>query len=169
MKIGRVTKVVNPKRIARARPRAKPKAKHRKRVSSSNPAHMLTLGWVNPAKRRNTVAKTAKKRRVAARRRPRAMNASRRRPSHRRRSNPGTRVVVVAPRRNKGGHRRARKNPHFFGSNVNVVKLAEYVVGGLVGVTVNRIGLTMLPSTLTSGNFGAGIAALALAGAEWWV
>jgi hypothetical protein len=49
-----------------------------------------------------------------------------------------------------------------------MAKLGEYIAGGLIGVTINKAVLPMLPSTVTSSNIFASIAAVAIAIAEWW-
>lgn len=87
---------------------------------------------------------------------------------HKRRHNE-PRVVVISPRHNKHrGHRAHRKNPHFFGQQATPAKMAEYIAGGLIGVTVNRAVLPMLPAAVTGNNLFAVIAAVGIAFAEWW-
>ena len=95
-------------------------------------------------------------------------------PHHRRRSrrNPGTRVIVMGPRHNRRRNRshrpKGRRNPAFFGTTTSIPKLAEYIAGGLIGVTINRAVLPMLPAAVTSNNLFAVGAAIAIAVAEWW-
>ncbi len=107
----------------------------------------------------------------------RARSHSHRRPPmrpsahNRRRSgrNPGTRVVVIAPK-SKNAKRRygMRRNPTFFGQSVSIAKMGEYIAGGLIGVTVNRVVLPLLPAQVTGNNIFATVAAFAIALAEWW-
>jgi hypothetical protein len=150
MIVGKVTRVANPAgRSARSAAR--------KRVSAANPAHMLTLGFINP-KRRTSVAKRAKKRNGA---RASSKARSRMRKNGKRRNS-----IIVMPRSN---HRRGRRNPVFFGSNVSPVKLAEYVAAGLVGVTVNRAIVAALPVSVTGNNIFATAAALGIALVQWWL
>lgn len=148
MVIAKVTKVANGKRRAAIK-RAKPKPRHKPAVRrSSNPAHLLTL---NPSsKRRSTVKKAHKK------------NSARKtsvikRPAHHK---------MMKKAKN---HRRRSHNPQFFGSHITPVRLGEYVLAGLVGVTVNRAIVAALPSVITSNNLYATLAALAIAVGQWWV
>lgn len=89
------------------------------------------------------------------------------------RKNPQTRVIVVGGKQNRRGKvmnfRPRKKNPTFFGSNVNAMQIAEYIAGGLIGVTINRAILPMLPAAVTQNNLAATAAAFAIAAAEWWV
>lgn len=175
MVYGKVTRVVNPSRRKKSRARnSRPKQSHRRRRSSGNPAHVLTLGFLNPKKRSKSVATKAKKRKHNKRRtshahRSVAHNKPRRNYGHRRhnRRNPTRRMMVVHPRHNR--RHRNRRNPHFFGAQVSFGKLAEYIAGGLIGVTVNKAVLPMLPATVTSSNIFSSVAAVAIAIAEWWV
>ena len=57
----------------------------------------------------------------------------------------------------------------FFGSMTTIPKLAAYVAGGLIGVTVNRAVLPLLPDAITSSNLWSSLAAFGIAAAEWWV
>jgi hypothetical protein len=185
MVVQKVTRVANRGKVIHPRRRPTKRAAA-KRVSAGNPAHMLTLGFVNPHKKRSTTPVAAKARRKAKRsssNRRRAASNRRRRPAasnHRRRSRPvasnrkrrnATRIVVIGPRKNKrrNGARRGRRNPTFFGSSVNAVKMAEYIFGGLIGVTINKTVLPMLPASLISSNIATTIAALVIAGVEWWL
>ena len=100
-----------------------------------------------------------------------ASNSRRRRVASR---NPHrSRTVVIFPkanrgRRNRGGARR-RSNPHFFGANVTAMKMAEYIAGGLIGMTVNAAVVPMLPDAVTSSNLFATLAAFGIALVEWWL
>lgn len=180
MRIARVTKLRNG-RMVRKRPkpasssRRKVTRAHRKR-SVGNPAHMLTLGFMNPKhKRRAIVAKKAKRKRKSnARRATRRASAARRytTSNHRRRTGNrrknAQRIVVITPKRSNGRRRRSH-NPTFFGQSINAMKMAEYIAGGLIGVAVNKAVLPMLPASLTSNNFAATATAVALAAAEWFL
>lgn len=164
MQIERVRRVANGARRRRST----------RKSSVVNPAHMLTLGFVNP-KRRNMPARTHKKRRRAtsnARRRSTRKTTS----NHRRRRtrNPSQRVVVMGPRANRrrrNTHRPRRKgtrNPQFFGAHVTPMKMTEYIAGGLIGLVINKALLPMLPASITGNNLFAVGAAIVLAVAEWW-
>ena len=165
MQVTRVRQVANGRRRA-PRKRAK-----------SNPAHMLTLGFLNPSERRHMPAKARprKKGHRSAHRRA-TVNSRRRRhtavSNHRRRRNPSTRVIVMPrsnrKRRSNRPKGKARRNPAFFGAAVTPMKMAQYIAGGLIGVTINRAVIPMLPATITSNNFFATAAAFAIALAEWW-
>jgi hypothetical protein len=87
---------------------------------------------------------------------------------HRRRRNPGTRVIVMGPRKNRAHRSRRRRNPAFFGTAATPMKMMEYIAGGLIGVTINRAVIPMLPASVTSNNLFATAAAIALALVEWW-
>lgn len=156
MELTRVTKVVTGARQNPFRKRA------RKSVVG-NPAHMLTLGWINPHKRRTAVAKKAKKKNAHRRR---STTSVARRTNGKRRSNT-TRIIMMAPKKN---HRRGKRrgNPVFFGANVTPMQMGQYVLGGLIGVTVNRVVLPMLPSALTASSAFATLSAFGLALLEWW-
>lgn len=89
-------------------------------------------------------------------------------------SNPATKIVVIGPRsksnKGKGGHRpRGSRNPHFFGQNITPMQMGQYILGGLIGVTVNRVVLPLLPQQLIGTNIGASLTAFALAAGEWWL
>jgi hypothetical protein len=149
MVVARVTRVANGKR--RAARKAQPKPRHRPSVRRvSNAAHMLTLAFPNP-KRRSTVKKARKRN-----------SASRGRESVRRTSS------VRFMKRAKNHRRRTKRNPQFFGTHTTPVRVAEYVIAGLVGVTVNRAILAALPASITSNNLYATGAALAIGVAQWW-
>lgn len=82
------------------------------------------------------------------------------------RGNP--RVLFLAPKASNGRKKRRSSNPAFFGANVTPVQVGEYVLGGLVGVTVNRVVLPLLPAPLIQSNIAATISAFGLAALEWW-
>jgi hypothetical protein len=146
MMITRVTKVVNPRvaplHMAGARS-----------VANHNPAHMLTLGYLNPQGEQVTMART-KRRRASRPRHASAVNRRRntRRSSHRRRShNPVRRTVVV--------HRRRRShNPSIMGERP--MKLVEDLAAGIIGMTANNALMAALPASIT-GSTGMAIAASA--------
>lgn len=72
------------------------------------------------------------------------------------------------PARSAIGMHKKRHNPVFFGTHQTPFKMAELIAGGLIGVTVNRLVMPMLPSSVTSNNFFSTIAAFAVALGEWW-
>lgn len=105
---------------------------------------------------------------MAAKARPKSKNKAR---SAGGKKNPGTKVVFISPKSNKGkmnGHRPRSRNPTFFGSNITPIQMGQYVLGGLIGVTVNRVALPMMPAALTSSNAFATLTAFGLAALEWW-
>lgn len=162
MIVSKVTRVVNPHR----RP-VKRRSAARRRSNAGNPAHMLTLGFLNP-KRSHTVKVARRKKSRNTRRAVRRSAAPR--SNHRRRTkkrNPGTRIIVMRPKSNR--RRRSSKNPMFFGSNVKAVKMAEYIAAGLVGLAVNKAVLPMLPQSLTGSNMMATLSSLGIALAEWYI
>ena len=171
MIVSRISKVVNPRRVGGKRKATKAKSrKSHARRTSTNPAHMLTLGFLNPKRRNSKMAKSAKKRKrtksVARRRSSTAVRVNRRRRSnHRRRStkNP-RRTIVVMGRRN--GRRRSR-NPVALGGSAG--RVAKNVVATLVGMAVNRAVLPMLPATFTQNNIFATVSALAVAAAQFYL
>ena len=125
---------------------------------------MLTLGWINPHKRRTAMARKAKKKNSH---RARSTSTSVARRSTKRKGNT-TRIIMMAPKKNKGRRNRRRGNPVFFGANVTPMQMGQYVLGGLIGVTVNRVVLPMLPAALTASNAFATLSAFGLALLEWW-
>ena len=112
---------------------------------------------------------------MAAKARPKSKNKAR--SAGGKRKNPGTKVVFISPKSNKGrmntgGYQvrknRRRSNPTFFGANVTPLQMGQYILGGLIGVTVNRVALPMMPAALTSSNTFATLTAFGLAALEWW-
>jgi len=162
------------KRNPVARKVSAPKRVNRKRrTRRSNPALVVTLGAMNPRrkKRRNKpVAATRKNRRrrrvnTATRtNRRRRRNPVARRTNRRRRRN-ATRIVVVAPkqnrRRRRNPSRRNRRRVHhrrrnpmntsLFGAPLFGKSSLELVGGGLVGVAAAKFIPTLLPTSLTGG------------------
>jgi hypothetical protein len=165
MYIAKVKRVVNPHKRHKAN----------KRRSSGNPAHLLTLGLVNPytkgKKKVATKTKIAKKAKHITRRKRHVVAASN--PRRRAASNPrrkrrnSTRIVVMAPK-HRNGKRRSSRNPRLFGQEVTMLNAAKMVAGGLVGVTATKTIVPMLPSTLISTPIGATVAAIAVAIAGGW-
>ena len=124
---------------------------HRRRRTSNPAPVILTLGAVNPQKRRSMAQR--KRKRVASKRR----NPSRRRrtrivvsASHRRRTNP----VGKRRRRRVNPARRhtRRRNPSMFGSPVGSMGTVKMVVGGLAGVAAAKFIPTLLPSSIVQGS-----------------
>lgn len=56
----------------------------------------------------------------------------------------------------------------FFGSHASPVQVAQYMLGGLLGMGVNTIVLPLLPKPFTNSNLTATLSAFGLAFAEWW-
>ena len=155
----------NPKRKRVVR-----KVKRRRRTS--NPAHLITLGLVNPStgrkkskrrKLKNMATKTKRRRRavlraksnprrrarknsvkVIVRRRRRASNP--RSYKRRRRSvvNYKRRARRSNPRRSYGRSR--RRNPALFGHQVTAFEMAKAIAGGLAGVAITKAVPNMLPA-----------------------
>lgn len=166
--------VSNPRHSARARVRVRRRVRRtRARGPVRNPALVVTLGAVNPKKRRASVARHRSRSRTRKR-----SNPSRRR--HRRR-NP-TRVVIVAPRRSRrhrSGYRsrrralnprrygrRRRRNPDFFGSRVASVASVKVILGGLVGVAAAKFLPTIVPISIVG---SSQLIRVALTGASAYV
>ena len=165
MVVGKITRVANGKRRALA-PRRRT-AVVPKKSAARNPAHMLTLGYLNPKRRpQHAMAKT-KKRKYVHRATSNARRHHKAHRSHRRRSNPHRTVVIRSNKKHHVRHKRHR-NPSFFGTQATPMKMATYIAGGLIGVTINRAILPMLPSSVTSNNFFSTLAAFGLALVEWW-
>jgi len=180
MVVGKITRVANGKRRANRSPARRTSVARRKK-SAPNPAHMLTLGYLNPKRRPHTMAKAKRKRHVSratshARRtaKGRFAKSNPHRPRTRKASNAPYRKARRKGRRNpvsharRKGNRRPRPNPSFFGSQATPMKMAEYIAGGLIGVTINRAILPMLPTSVTSNTFFSTLASFAIALAEWW-
>lgn len=145
------------RRVAKANP-----VKRRRRRRSSNPAHMITLGLLNPStgrkrRKKSSMAKTRKRRT----RRARASNPRRRRSrknsvrvivrrSRRAAANPRRRRRRASnPRRHHSrGRRRSSRNPMIFGQSVSVLQAAKVVAAGLAGVWATQLIVGMLPTNL---------------------
>jgi hypothetical protein len=131
----------NPKRRRKAN-----KAKRHVRRTRRNPALVLTLGAVNPQRRKSVAQHKRKRRKATARRNPsrrrtRIVVASAPR-KHRRRTNPR--------RHARRGHR--RRNPQLFGSQLTGANTVKMIGGGLVGVAAAKLLPTLLPAGMVSGN-----------------
>jgi hypothetical protein len=142
-----------------------------------NPVLAVTLGTVNPRRRRApTMAKARKRRRRAVsapvrRRRSNPRRVSKRtyvsvQPSHRRR-----RSKAANPRRRRhNAHRRrsnVRRNPALFGYG-RATDMVKLVGGGLVGVTAVKMAIPMVPAQFRSNPIMQVLASGALAwGAGW--
>lgn len=170
----RIRKLANPQRRRRkpvrvatrkkALRRVKAKRVTRKAVKRRNPALLVTLGAVNPQKKRKVkVAKKRKRNPVTRSRRSR---------------NAATRVIVVAPkrkRRNSAVRRRRsnprrrisvrRRNPSVFGSRLGSGQTLSMIAGGLLGVTAAKMIPGMLPASLVA----SPIMKLIATGASAWV
>ncbi len=169
----RIRKLANPQRRRKpvrvatrkkALRRVKAKRVTRKAVKRRNPALLVTLGAVNPQKKRKVkVAKKRKRNPVTRSRRSR---------------NAATRVIVVAPkrkRRNSAVRRRRsnprrrisvrRRNPSVFGSRLGSGQTLSMIAGGLIGVTAAKVIPGMLPASLIS----TPIMKLVATGASAWL
>ena len=60
-------------------------------------------------------------------------------------------------------HRRAARNPQFFGRQMKIGEVAKVVAGGLVGVGLVKLIVPMLPTTLTTNNLAKFASAVAVA------
>jgi hypothetical protein len=155
----------NPKRVSRVRVHRAPVKRRTKR---SNPALIVTLGAMNPhRKRRKPVAKaksnTRRRRRhhVTNRRRTRRSNPKRvyvrrrhRNAVHhrrRRRSNPKVVVRYRTRRHNRKHYNRRRRNPTLFGSSLTSKEGLMIIGGGLAGVAATKFIPALLPTSITSG------------------
>ncbi len=147
------------RRVANPKRRKRTAAVSRKRRTSRNPALVVTLGAVNPTRRRNKMA--TRRKRKATPRRHRRITARAANPQprvHRRRR--------VARRNPARRIRRARRNPvNIFGARGSKDVLSM-VGGGLVGVAAAKLVPRFIPATLTAGlgNWGG----LLLTGASAW-
>jgi hypothetical protein len=157
---------------AKRNPRKKVSVRRVKRraVRRSNPAHLVTLGLMNPHKvvrrrkakntRRKNVMATKTRRRT---RRVKVVNPRRRRRNsvkvivrHKRRARNPRKVSVrrrrhtTARRSNPRRHSTRRRNPALFGHQVGAVEMAKAVGGGLLGVAITKAVPNMLPAGITS-------------------
>ncbi len=144
-------------RAALRKPRKRVAAKVRTR-RKTNPGVLVTLGPLNPARKRatrkggsKTTMPRARRKTVRRRRRRRntavAANSIRRRRVYRRRRR---NVTAVSNRRRRTyGHRR-RRNPQLFGSGVKTTELMTAAVGGILGVTIAKLVPPTLPGAMVS-------------------
>ncbi len=141
-----VRRAVKPAKRKAARKTISRRKVARKAVKRRNPALLVTLGAVNPQKRKVKVARKKKRNPVTRSRRSR---------------NAATRIVVVAPKRRRSVRksnptrrrtsiRRAKRNPSVFGSRLGSGQTLSMIAGGLLGVTAAKIIPGMLPASLTS-------------------
>jgi len=159
MYVGKTTQVVNP--YGRASPTK------RRSSSAGNPAWMLTLGPINP-KRRNSVAKHKKHKKASGHHKV----------SHHGSSNAKHHLTTGQLMRLMGKHhgkkhgKKHHRSGNPFGASSLALgtptKIATAGFGVLVGVAVNRGVVSMLPAAVTSNNFYAVAASLAVALAQWW-
>jgi len=84
---------------------------------------------------------------------------------HRRRKN-STRIVVMP--RHVRHNRRARRNPVFFGQQMNAGRMVKVIAGGLVGVGGTKLIVSKLPATFTSNPAFQFVSAVAVAFAIGW-
>ena len=140
--------------VARAAPRKRAAAKVKRR--KTNPGVLVTLGPLNPARKRaarkggrKTTMARARRKTVRRRRRRNAVAAvpnRRRRVYRRRRRN----VTAVANRSRRRSYRRRRRNPDLFGSKVKTTELMTAAVGGILGVTIAKLVPPALPPGMVS-------------------
>jgi hypothetical protein len=170
MIVQRVHRVINPRRRKASKSTRANNARKRKQPSTerhcarkSNPAQMVTLGFLNPKRRTKPVAahKKAKVRRATNASRRHHHNPRRRSHNTRHRRRNATRVYVMAPRRR---HNRRSRNP--FGQSPT--KVAQDVGGIIIGATAVTMIDPMLPSTLTSSTIMRLVADVVISlGAGW--
>ena len=146
----------NPKRRRVVRRVVAKKVRRRR----ANPAHLLTIGAVNPApttgrKTKRRVKKSMAKTKVRRRRRVAKANPTRRRRRNSvkvivrraRRANPRRRSRKANPRRR---HTVRLRNPDLFGHKVGATEMAKAIAGGLAGVAITKAVPNMLPAGLSS-------------------
>jgi hypothetical protein len=143
----------------------------RRRRRRANPAHILSLGLLNPRpstgrrtkrRKKNMAVKTKRRRRsaksntrrrrrnsvkVIVRRRRRRASASNPRRRRRASSNPRRRSRRMNSRRRSYGRRR---NPQMFGRQMNAFEVTKAIGGGLAGVAITKAVPNMLPASLVS-------------------
>ncbi len=143
-------------KTALRKPRKRAAAKVKRRRSTSNPGVLVTLGPLNPARKRatrqggkkKTTMRRARRKTVRRRRRNVAVAANpirRRRRVYRRRRN----VTAVSNRRRRT-YRRRRRNPDLFGAKVSTTTLMTAAIGGIVGVTMAKLVPPALPAAMVS-------------------
>ena len=133
--------------------------RRRSRTTNPAPAYIVTLGAVNPS-RRKSGTKT-KKRRVNSMAKRRRKNSARRsvavmsyKPRKRRRSRIARRTNPSYSRRVR---RTRRRNPSLFGTTATSVTGVKLVLGGLAGVAAAKFLPRLVPAGITGsmGNFAS--------------
>ena len=172
MILGRKTLVVgNPKKKRRKAPnkaRSKPRSfsvKHR-RKKKGNPAYLMLLGPANP-KRSKTVKK--KRKNKAAGHKHRVVARSRTKKTVRRSISKAQ--VKAFMKRNRMGAKRRRSASNPFARSISLGRPSDMVTaagGVLVGVFGVKAGMGFLPASVTSSPLFTTLAAVFLAGVEWW-
>jgi hypothetical protein len=165
------TKNPKKKKSTRVRPVARKRPSKQRRAHRNPLPLLLTFGApvVNP-KGKSQMTKTRKKRRTAT--------GQFKKTKHRRRSTKNaTRVVILGSRRKSNPRRRTRRkvrvvnyrvrrrrsNPSLFGQTMSSSAIATAIAGGLLGVTATKVGVSYIPATIISSNFGKVIASIAVA------
>ena len=135
-------------------PKRKKVSVHRKR---SNPAHLVTLGLVNPRPRRKSRKANPKRRKVTNMAKARKTRKRRVAANPKRRRRNSVKVIVrhkrrtSNPRRYKRSNPR-RRNPQLFGRQATAFELTKAIAGGLAGVAITKAVPNFLPASITSGN-----------------
>lgn len=149
-------RAVRASRIVISNPKRRRRNSSHRRRRRSNPAHILTIGALNPRpsgrnpkrRRKNTMAraKNSRRRRRVARTNPRRRRRNLTVKVYRRRR----RNVRAArnPRRNPHRRHHYRRNPSIFGHQVTMFEAAKVVAGGLAGVAITKAVPGMLPASL---------------------
>jgi len=128
----------------------------------ANPAHILSLGLINPRpstgrktkrRKKNTMAKTRTRRRRTAKANPRRRRRNSVRVIVRRKNR--RRVSASNPRRTRRHvrhHRRAgaRRNPQLFGRQASMFEVTKALAGGLAGVAITKAVPNMLPASISA-------------------
>lgn len=149
------------------------KTSHRRR---KNPALVVTLGSINPKRRKSVAARKRRKKAVRNTRRRRTAT------SHRRRNTRRRRVAVAAPvrhrrrrrassvRRRRNGRRhysrRSRSRNPFGMSGQDLLKTSG---GILVGVTVTKMIPKYIPASIVSSVGSGAVMAVVISAASAWI
>lgn len=141
----RKRRVVRASRIVISNPR---------RRRRSNPAHILTIGALNPRPTTGRKTKRRKKNTMATKARTRRRRTARANPRRRRR-NLSIKVYrrrrnarASNPRRRRTTRHHYRRNPSIFGHQVTIVEAAKVIAGGLAGVAITKAVPGMLPASM---------------------